>query len=111
MTVGVTIKAIGPTPAVIRADRDSVYWDLVYDGASMITLTSANIETYGAPVGITSGTPVVTTLNSTTRRVTISNVVGAGALRFRVAANTASSISGNHAYYVILPRLDFNNCS
>ncbi|NDE17230.1 hypothetical protein EBZ80_20095, partial [bacterium] len=113
LTVGVTIKAVGPSAQLVRAERDSVYWDLVYDGAATITLTAANITPYGSPIGITTGSPTVTVINSTTRRVTFSNLLGAGTLRFSVAANTAQSVSGNalalSSFYVTPVHVEMKN--
>ena len=122
VTVGVTIKAIGPTPLLVRAKRDSVYWDLVYDGASAITLTASDVLPYGSPVGITSGTPVVSTINSTTRRVTFNCpspdpqnlcISGAGTLRFGLKASTAASPSGNaralSSFYVTPVTVEMQN--
>jgi len=122
VTVGVTIKAIGPTPLLVRAKRDSVYWDLVYDGASAITLSGSDVLPYGSPVGITTGTPAVTTINSTTRRVTFNCpspdplnlcISGAGSLRFGLKASTAASPSGNaralSSFYVTPVTVEMQN--
>ena len=115
--VGVTVTAVGPTPTLVRAERDSVYWDLVFDGASVINLTALNassyIVPYGSPVGVTSGTPVVSVINPTTRRVTITGILGTGTLRFGVNANSASSLSGNalalSSFYVTPVSVEMHN--
>lgn len=82
---------VGP-PSTYSAWSGPVYYTLTYGNASTITLSPSDITLNRT--GSADAVVSVTTLNSTQRRVTLSNITGAGTLGIYVKSGTASNVAG-----------------
>ncbi len=87
-TPGMIISAPSPTTTT----TGPVTYTVTYSGADTITLAPANITLNGA-----SGSVAVSGTDNITRTVTISGIIGNGAMSITIAAGTASDNAGNLA--------------
>lgn len=82
---------MGP-PSTYVASTGPVYFTLTYGNASTITLSASDVivNRTGSADAVVS----VSTVSSTQRRVTLSNITGGGTLAIRVPSGTASNVAG-----------------
>jgi hypothetical protein len=99
-TVGVRIDARAPglavsAPSVPSTTTGPVSFDVTYDGAATVTLTTADVTLLST--GTATGTIAVTGAGPGSRTVALSAISGAGTLAIRIAAGTAVDGAGNTA--------------
>jgi uncharacterized cupredoxin-like copper-binding protein len=83
------------SPSSASTTGADVYYDVTYTNADTITLANADITVN--KIGSAIATPTVSTVDSTTRRVTLSGITGSGILSISIAANSATDSAGNSA--------------
>jgi cyclophilin family peptidyl-prolyl cis-trans isomerase len=96
------VDSTGPTvslsqPSAASTTNGPVTYSVIYSDAnfSNCTLTASNITLN--KTGNANGTVTISTVDSTTRLVTISDITGDGTLGISLAAGTASDLAGNLA--------------